>query len=89
MGLHWTNGAGIAIGAVLGTGLGRLELQLRHRHHEAIGYENFFALGLIGLAYGLAVLVHAYGFLAVFAAGLALRHAAHVGTETDMAKLLP
>jgi len=54
-------------------------LHLRHRHHEAVGYENFFALGLIGLAYGLAVLAHAYGFLAVFAAGLALRHATQAG----------
>ena len=80
----WATAAGIAIGAVLGTGLGRLVLYLRHRHQEAIGYENFFALGLIGLAYGLAVLVHAYGFLAVFAAGLALRHAAQVGTEAAL-----
>jgi sodium/hydrogen antiporter len=31
-------------------------------------------LGLIALAYGLALLAHAYGFLAVFMAGLALRH---------------
>jgi NhaP-type Na+/H+ or K+/H+ antiporter len=77
----WATGAGIAIGAALGAGLGRLVLHLRHRHQEAVGYENFFALGLIGLAYGLAVLVHAYGFLAVFAAGLALRHAAQVGTD--------
>lgn len=30
-------------------------------------------LGLIALAYGAALLIHAYGFLAVFAAGLALR----------------
>jgi sodium/hydrogen antiporter len=81
----WATSAGIAIGAVLGTGLGRLVLHLRHRHHEAIGYENFFALGLIGLAYGLAVLVHAYGFLAVFAAGLALRHAAQADTEAALA----
>ena len=56
-------------------------LHLRHRHQEAIGYENFFALGLIGLTYGLAVLLHAYGFLAVFAAGLALRHVAQTSTH--------
>lgn len=79
--LLWATSAGIAIGALLGTGLGRLVLHLRHRHHEAIGYENFFALGLIGVSYGVAVLAHAYGFLAVFAAGLALRHAAQAGTR--------
>nr|MBA3638900.1 sodium:proton antiporter [Acidobacteriota bacterium] len=33
----------------------------------------FLALGLIGLSYGAALLIHSYGFLAVFAAGLALR----------------
>ncbi len=74
----WACGAGVAVGAGLGTGLGRLVLYLRRNHQEAMGYENFLALGLIGLAYGCAVLVTAYGFLAVFAAGLALRHTAQV-----------
>lgn len=83
----WATAAGIAIGAALGTGLGRLVLHLRHHHQAAIGYENFVALGLIGLAYGLAVLAHAYGFLAVFAAGLALRHAAQVGTQAALTSL--
>jgi NhaP-type Na+/H+ or K+/H+ antiporter len=77
----WATGAGVAIGAALGTGLGRLVLHMRRRHHEAVGYENFLALGLIGLAYGGAVLAQAYGFLAVFAAGLALRHTAQSATH--------
>ncbi len=76
----WACGAGIAIGAALGTGLGRLVLYLRRHHHQGLGYENFLALGLIGLAYGCAVLVMAYGFLAVFAAGLALRNTAQADT---------
>ncbi len=80
----WATGAGIAIGAVLGTGLGRLVLHLRHRYQEATGYENFLALGLIGLAYGFAVVAQAYGFLAVFAAGLALRHAAQESTAAAL-----
>ncbi|HSD37395.1 MAG TPA: cation:proton antiporter [Rhodocyclaceae bacterium] len=83
----WACGAGIAIGATLGTGLGRLVLYLRRHHHEAVGYENFLALGLIGLAYGCAVLAHAYGFLAVFAAGLALRHTAKAVTYAAAASL--
>ena len=83
----WATGAGIAIGAALGTALGRLVLHLRHRHHEATGFENFIALGLIGLAYGFAVMAHAYGFLAVFAAGLALRHAAKVDTDAAVSAL--
>jgi NhaP-type Na+/H+ or K+/H+ antiporter len=77
----WATGAGVAIGAVLGGLLGRLVLYLRRKHQVAVGYENFLALGLIGLAYGIAVMAQAYGFLAVFAAGLALRHTARVATE--------
>ena len=69
----WATGAGLAIGWLLGTALGRLVLHLRREHKEAIGLDDFLALGLIGLAYGCAVLMHAYGFLAVFAAGVALR----------------
>jgi NhaP-type Na+/H+ or K+/H+ antiporter len=69
----WAVAAGIGIGAALGTLIGRLVLFLRRTHKEAIGLDNFLALGLIGLAYGLASLAHAYGFLAVFAAGVAMR----------------
>jgi NhaP-type Na+/H+ or K+/H+ antiporter len=81
----WASAAGIAIGAALGTGLGRLVLYLRRHHKEAVGYENFLALGLIGLAYGCAVLAQAYGFLAVFAAGLALRRTAQSVTDAAAA----
>ena len=38
-----------------------------------MGLDDFLALGLIAFSYGAALLLHAYGFLAVFAAGLALR----------------
>ncbi|MEO8081932.1 MAG: cation:proton antiporter, partial [Caldimonas sp.] len=71
--LVWAVTAGLAIGAGLGTLLGRLVLYLRRTHKEAVGLDNFLALGLIGMAYGAASLAHAYGFLAVFAAGVALR----------------
>ena len=69
----WAVVAGVAIGAVLGTAVGQLVLYLRRTHREAVGLDDFLALGLIALAYGAALLAHAYGFLAVFAAGLALR----------------
>ena len=48
-------------------------LYLRREHHEAVGLDEFLALGLIALSYGIAVLLNAYGFLAVFAAGLSVR----------------
>lgn len=70
----WAVVAGIALGWVLGTLVGRLVLHLRREHQEAVGLDDFLTLGLIALAYGVAIACHAYGFLAVFAAGLALRH---------------
>ncbi len=75
--LLWASAAGLVIGALLGSSLGKLVLHLRREHKEAVGYDNFLALGLIGLAYGMALLCHAYGFLAVFAAGVALRRVEH------------
>ncbi len=69
----WAVAGGLALGWLLGTLVGRAILYLRMRHREALGSDEFIALGLIGLTYGLALLFHTYGFLAVFAAGLALR----------------
>jgi NhaP-type Na+/H+ or K+/H+ antiporter len=53
--------------------VGRLVVHLRKTHKEAVGLDEFLALGLLALCYGLAVFCHAYGFLAAFAAGVALR----------------
>ena len=69
----WSIGGGLAIGAVLGALIGKLVLHLRTRHQEAVGLDEFLALGLIAIAYGIAQLTLASGFLAVFAAGLALQ----------------
>jgi NhaP-type Na+/H+ or K+/H+ antiporter len=71
--LLWAVAGGVALGAGLGLAIGRLVLYLRREHKEAVGLDDFLALGLIALSYGVAVLLHAYGFLAVFAAGVALR----------------
>jgi len=68
----WAIGAGLAIGALFGAAAARLVLHLRRRYGQAVGTDDFLALGLIALAYGAALAAHAYGFLAVFAAGLAL-----------------
>ena len=69
----WAVGGGLLIGAALGTWIGRLVVYLRIRHQESVGLDEFLALGLITLTYGLALVSHTYGFLAVFAAGLALQ----------------
>ncbi len=75
----WATAGGLALGYGLGTGVGRLVIYLRMRHREALDSDEFIALGLIALTYGLALLVSTYGFLAVFAAGLALRRANDAG----------
>jgi NhaP-type Na+/H+ or K+/H+ antiporter len=71
--LVWATAGGLLIGGALGALIGKLVVYLRTRHQESIGLDEFLALGLIALAYGVAVLGHTYGFLAVFAAGLALQ----------------
>lgn len=71
--LLWATVGGLAIGGGLGAATGWLVVYLRTRHDEAVGLDEFLALGLVGLAYGIAHLSLASGFLAVFAAGLALR----------------
>ena len=69
----WSVAGGLAIGSLLGAGLARGVLYLRRVHKEAVGLDDFLALGLIAVSYGIALLAHTYGFLAVFAAGLAMR----------------
>lgn len=70
----WGVACGIGVGAGLGMAVGRLVLFLRREHQEAVGLDDFLALGLVALSYGTALMLHGYGFLAVFAAGVALRH---------------
>ena len=82
--LLWATAAGLAIGALLGTLIGRLTVHLRRDHGHAVGLDEFLVLGLIALAYGAALLAHAYGFLAVFAAGLALRRIERLHTGSEL-----
>ena len=72
----WAVVGGVALGYALGALVGRAIIYLRMRHREALGSDEFIALGLIALTYGLSLLTLTYGFLAVFAAGLALRRIA-------------
>ncbi|QGZ40890.1 sodium/proton antiporter, CPA1 family (TC 2.A.36) [Pseudoduganella flava] len=71
--LLWGTVGGVAIGVACGAGLARLshELRLHRPKHEVL--DDLMGLGLIAVAYGLAVAASAWGFLAVFAAGVALR----------------
>jgi NhaP-type Na+/H+ or K+/H+ antiporter len=71
--LAWAVAAGIAIGAVLGLALGRWVLHRLRTGTNETGPDAFLGLGLVAVAYGIAVTVNAYGFLAVFAAAAALQ----------------
>ena len=84
----WGIVGGLVVGAIAGTVVARFVLYLRRHHQEAVGLDEFLALGLLALSYGVALWLHAYGFLAVFAAGLALRrvearHESHSSTGDD------
>ncbi len=71
----WAVPAGLAIGYLLGLGLGLFAIRLRSRARDTGAPNDFLALALIALAYVAAERAHAWGFLSVFAAGVGLRHA--------------
>ncbi|MFM0209324.1 cation:proton antiporter [Paraburkholderia sediminicola] len=76
-GIVWGVVGAIAIGGLFGWVTTHAVAWLRTRHAQALGLEGFFALGLIELSFGAAQLAHTYGFLAVFAAGVAMRRVEH------------
>jgi sodium/hydrogen antiporter len=80
----WGFAGAIAIGGLTGYLGGRYMLHLRLHRGEKLGTDNFLALGLVGLSYGLATAAGALGFVAVFAAGVAAR-----GVERRMTEQPP
>ncbi|MGK5060603.1 cation:proton antiporter [Janthinobacterium sp. LB2P49] len=71
--LLWASGAAIAMGAAGGALLAWLGWQVRAKEPKHAMLDDLAALGLIALVYGVATWLHAWGFLAVFFAGVALR----------------
>ena len=80
----WATLGAIAIGVAAGVALARLGWKLRRAPHEHQLMDDFLGLGLIGVVYGLCVMVDAWGFLAVFFAAVALRQ-----TELKLANAAP
>jgi NhaP-type Na+/H+ or K+/H+ antiporter len=78
----WATVAGIAIGVASGIALAHVSWKLRRPPYAHTLFDDFLGLGLIGFVYGLSVMLHAWGFLAVFFAAVALRQ-----TESKLAKL--
>lgn len=71
----WATLAAIGIGIACGVATARIGWRLRgpEMKHEVL--DDLVGLGLIAISYALCLLVHAWGFLGVFFAGVALRHA--------------
>jgi len=83
--LLWATAAGIALGVVAGRTLAHVVAWQRRARPSDDLMHDFVALGLIGVVYGLSLLIHAWGFLAVFFAAVALRQreCALLGLATD------
>jgi sodium/hydrogen antiporter len=77
----WATVAGIVIGWVAGVGLAHLGWKLRRGTYQHVLLDDFLGLGLIGVVYGITTMAHAWGFLAVFFAAVALRQ-----TESNLVK---
>ena len=78
----WATVVGIAIGVASGIALAHISWKLRRPPYAHTLFDDFLGLGLIGFVYGVSVLLHTWGFLAVFFAAVALRQ-----TESKLAKL--
>ena len=79
----WACGAGVAVGAVLGSATAWLTQRMARYGMQSELTEDFLGLGLIAFSYGGALLLDSYGFLAVFAAGYMLRQ-----TESRLGSLI-
>jgi sodium/hydrogen antiporter len=79
----WATSAAIAVGVIAGAVIARIGWKLRGYGEKRKVLDDLVGLGLIAVAYGITVSIGAWGFLAVFFAGVALRQAelklAHVG----------
>jgi len=69
----WATVGGIAIGVAAGAALARVGGKLRGVPLKHKLLDDFLGLGLIGVVYGIALMLHTWGFLAVFFAAVALR----------------
>jgi NhaP-type Na+/H+ or K+/H+ antiporter len=78
----WATAGALAIGVAAGVALARVSWMLRRSPQKPALMDDFLGLGLIGVVYGVCVMVDAWGFLAVFFAAVALRQ-----TELQLARV--
>ncbi|MFA9216406.1 MAG: cation:proton antiporter [Sphingomonadaceae bacterium] len=86
----WATLLAIIVGVLGGAGLARLGWRLRGNDPKHQVLDDLVGLGLIAVVYATTVLLDAWGFLAVFFAGVALRQTELVlaGAPTDRHGLL-
>ncbi len=71
--LLWATIAGVGCGWITGFTISRMAVWMKRHSVKPAASEELLTLGLIGISYGAALAISAYGFLAVFAAGVAMR----------------
>jgi len=71
----WAVPAALGLGYLFGRIVGHLAIRIRSRQRDTEAPSDFLALALIALTYVAAEHIGAWGFLAVFAAGVGLRQA--------------
>lgn len=87
--LIWATVGGIALGIAVGGGLGAVIQRMAVGRGNDHLMDDFIGLGAIALVYGVSLLIHVWGFLAVFAAAVALRQAEsrYTGRRDDELRL--
>jgi NhaP-type Na+/H+ or K+/H+ antiporter len=79
----WSTVSALVVGLVMGRLLAQIAWKQRFFNNDGPLLDDFLGLGLIGLVYGVCLLLDAWGFLAVFVAAISLRH-----SELKLAKTL-
>lgn len=69
----WSTVWALVVGLVIGHLLARIVWKQRFFNRDGLLLDDFLGLGLIGLVYGVCLLIEAWGFLGVFVAAVSLR----------------
>jgi NhaP-type Na+/H+ or K+/H+ antiporter len=80
--LIWRLSVGVGVGILMGRILGWLVFRMPNRSELSRTGDGFVALGITVAVYGTAEVLHGYGFVSVFVAGLALRSAERITSIT-------
>ena len=72
--LVWAISGGLLIGSLCGYVSAEMVRWARKAGWETVILDDFIAMGIMGLSYGLALSVDTYGFVAVFASGITFRY---------------